>query len=119
MTGCDRRRHPANGTPDALRSVDCTGCAAHTIAYLSQGLRALPANLIRTRGNFSSPAFACTLDVMGADRVMFSVDYPMDSNKDGADFIASYPMDDSERRKVSCENAIALFGERLPAHLGA
>jgi len=52
LTGCDRRRHPANGTPDALRSVDCTGCAAHTIAYLSQGLRALPANLIRTRGNF-------------------------------------------------------------------
>jgi predicted TIM-barrel fold metal-dependent hydrolase len=56
---------------------------------------------------------------MGADRVMFSVDYPMDDNQAGAEFLASYPMDDATRRKVSSENAIRLFGERLPAALGA
>jgi 2,3-dihydroxybenzoate decarboxylase len=38
---------------------------------------------------------------MRADRVMFSVDYPMDDNKDGAEFIASYPMDEATRRQVS------------------
>ena len=73
---------------------------------------------VTTSGNFCGPAFACTLDVMGADRVMFSVDYPMDDNQTGAQFIASYPMDDETRRKVSSENAIRLFGDRLPAHLG-
>jgi 2,3-dihydroxybenzoate decarboxylase len=55
---------------------------------------------------------------MGADRVMFSVDYPMDDNQTGADFMASYPMDDATRRMVSSDNAIRLFGARLPDTIG-
>lgn len=88
-------------------------------------LRRLPSEYLRdnfhvtTSGNFCPPAFACTLEVMGADRVMFSVDYPMDDNQTGAQFLASYPMDDETRRKVGSENAKRLFGKRLPAHLGA
>ncbi|MCV7289499.1 amidohydrolase [Mycolicibacterium wolinskyi] len=91
----------------------------------SQRLRRLPSEYLRTNfhvttsGNFCPTAFRCTLDVMGTDRVMFSVDYPMDDNVDGARFLADYPMDDASRRKVSSENAIRLFGGRLPAHLGA
>jgi 2,3-dihydroxybenzoate decarboxylase len=56
---------------------------------------------------------------MGAERVMFSVDYPMDDNQAGAEFLSSYPMDDATRRKVSSENAIQLFGTRIPTNLGA
>ncbi|MGX9792638.1 amidohydrolase family protein [Mycobacterium sp. MMS18-G62] len=88
-------------------------------------LRRLPSEYLRnnfyvtTSGNFSPPAFACTLEVMGADRVMFSVDYPMDDNKDGADFIASYPMDEATRAKVSYGNAARLFGDKVPARLVA
>ena len=74
---------------------------------------------VTTSGNFCPPAFACTLAVMGADRVMFSVDYPMDDNRDGAAFLSSVPMDDGDRRKVASENAIRLFGDRMPVHLGA
>ncbi len=90
-----------------------------------RGLQRLPSEYLRsnfhvtTSGNFCSPAFACTLDVIGADRVMFSVDYPMDDNQAGAQFLASYPMDEAARRKVSSENAIRLFGERLPAALSS
>jgi predicted TIM-barrel fold metal-dependent hydrolase len=73
---------------------------------------------VTTSGNFCPPAFACTLEVMGVDRVMFSVDYPMDDNQAGAEFLASYPMDDATRRKVSSENAIRLFGGRIPELLG-
>ncbi len=73
---------------------------------------------VTTSGNFCPPAFACTLEVMGADRVMFSVDYPMDDNQDGADFLSSFPMDETTRRKVSSENAIRLFGGRIPERLG-
>jgi predicted TIM-barrel fold metal-dependent hydrolase len=54
---------------------------------------------------------------MGPDRVMFSVDYPMDDNSAGAEFLTSYPMDDATRRKVSSENAVRLFGTRIPASL--
>lgn len=88
-------------------------------------LQHLPSDYLRnnfyvtTSGNFCPPAFACTLEVMGVDRVMFSVDYPMDDNQAGAEFMASYPMDDATRRKVSSENAIRLFGGRLPERLGA
>ena len=74
---------------------------------------------VTTSGNFSPPAFACTLEVIGADRVMFSVDYPMDDNRAGAEFVAAYPMDDAVRRKVSSENAIRLFGARIPQLSGA
>ena len=72
---------------------------------------------VTTSGNFCPPSFACTLEVMGADRVMFSVDYPMDDNRAGANFLASYAMDDDVRQKVSYQNAVALFGDRLPAVL--
>jgi 2,3-dihydroxybenzoate decarboxylase len=91
----------------------------------SRKLQHLPSDYLRnnfyvtTSGNFCPPAFACTLEVMGTDRVMFSVDYPMDDNQAGADFIASYPMDDATRRKVRSENAIRLFGGRIPERLGA
>lgn len=83
-------------------------------------LKKLPSAYLRensyftTSGNFSPPAMACTLDVMGADRVMFSVDYPMDDNLDGARFLASYPMDEADRRKVGYQNAVRLFGNRIP-----
>jgi predicted TIM-barrel fold metal-dependent hydrolase len=86
-------------------------------------LQRLPSEYLRnnfhitTSGNFCPSAFACTLDVMGADRVMFSVDYPMDDNQTGAQFLADYPMDDATRRKVSSENAVALFGARIPQSL--
>lgn len=69
---------------------------------------------VTTSGNFSPPAFACTLDVMGVDRVMFSVDYPMDDNVAGAEFLAAYPMDDEARTKVASGNALRLFGDRIP-----
>ena len=49
---------------------------------------------------------------------MFSVDYPMDDNETGAEFMASYPMDDAARRKVASENAIRLFGARIPDVIG-
>jgi predicted TIM-barrel fold metal-dependent hydrolase len=87
-------------------------------------LQRLPSDYLRsnfhvtTSGNFCPPAFACTLEVMGADRVMFSVDYPMDDNQAGAEFMTSYPMDAPTRRKVGSENAVQLFGSRIPAHLG-
>ena len=90
----------------------------------SQRLQHLPSEYLRnnfhvtTSGNFCPPAFACTLEVMGADRVMFSVDYPMDDNQAGAEFLASYPMDDATRRKVSSENAVRLFGDRIPRDIG-
>ena len=55
------------------------------------------------------------MDAAGIDFQILSVDYPMDDNKAGADFLAAYPMDDQVRRKVASENAQRRFGDRIPS----
>lgn len=69
---------------------------------------------ITTSGNFSPAALACTLEVMGADRVMFAVDYPIDSNRAATEFLATAPVDDVIRQQIACGNALRLFGGRIP-----
>ena len=69
---------------------------------------------ITTSGNFSPAALVCTLEVMGADRVMFAVDYPIDSNRAAAEFLAAAPLDDTTRHRIGCANALRLFGSRIP-----
>ncbi len=44
--------------------------------------------------------------------MMFSVDYPMDDNLAGAEFLRGYRMDEASRLKVGSGNAVRLFGER-------
>ena len=47
---------------------------------------------VTTNGNFSAPALQCTLAELGADRVMFGVDWPWAANSEGVAFIeASVP----------------------------
>lgn len=70
---------------------------------------------ITTSGNFCPAAFACTLEVMGADRVMFAVDYPIDSNRAAVEFLNGLTIDESTRAKISSGNAQRLFGNRIPA----
>ena len=51
---------------------------------------------------------------MGSDRLMFSVDYPMDDSLTGAEFLAQYPMDEDAPHGRFSENAARLFGDRIP-----
>lgn len=65
---------------------------------------------ITTSGNFSDPAFRCTLDVMGRDRVYFSADYPFARLEDAADWYDSTTViSDEERIQIGRTNAINLF----------
>jgi 2,3-dihydroxybenzoate decarboxylase len=113
--------HLGEMLPFAAYRVDRYYGLGGDISARERKLERLPSEYLRTNfhvttsGNFCPPAFACTLEVIGADRVMFSVDYPMDDNKAGADFLAAYPMDEAVRRKVGSENALRLFGDRIPA----
>ncbi len=62
-----------------------------------------------TSGMFSYPPLRCLLDVIGADRVMFSVDYPFAQNEEGRDFIAGVPISDADREKLAHGNAERLL----------
>lgn len=64
---------------------------------------------LTTAGNFSNPALACCLMEMGVDRIMFSVDWPFVSNKEGKEFIDAAPISVHDRRKILGSNAAALL----------
>ena len=64
---------------------------------------------ITTSGNFCDQAFRCALDVLGADRLMFSADYPFEKMKDAADWYDKTPISEAERLQIGRTNAIKLF----------
>ena len=65
---------------------------------------------ITTSGNFNDPAFRCALDVVGKDRVCFSVDYPFARMEDAAHWYdATGVITDEERVQIGRTNAIELF----------
>jgi len=65
--------------------------------------------VITTSGVCSHPALMGAIGEMGADAVMFSVDYPYESTELAAEFIDSAPLDEVTRHKVCRDNAVRLF----------
>jgi uncharacterized protein len=63
-----------------------------------------------TSGMFTYPPLTCLLEVVGADRVMFSVDYPYSSNVEGRDFVLGAPISEADREKLAHGNADRLLG---------
>ena len=64
---------------------------------------------ITTSGCFSLPPFLCALQVAGADRILFSVDYPYNSNAMGRAFLDALPVSAEDRAKISHGNAERLL----------
>jgi predicted TIM-barrel fold metal-dependent hydrolase len=84
----------------------------HTRFYMKgRGLKKTPReyltqNLVVTcSGNFSTPAFLCTVMAMGIDNVLFSIDWPYESNKLGVDFLNNLPLALSDKEKIAHGNA--------------
>src|SRR5262245_41563745 len=70
------------------------------------GLRHLTKNLVVTcSGNFSPPAFLCTVMALGIDNVLFSVDWPYESNVAAVDFLERQPLEQHDIEKVAHLNA--------------
>jgi len=65
--------------------------------------------VITTSGVCSSATLMGAIGEMGAEAVMFSVDYPYESSAVAADFIEQAPMDDATRALVCHGNAERLF----------
>jgi|HubBroStandDraft_2_1064218.scaffolds.fasta_scaffold133225_1 predicted TIM-barrel fold metal-dependent hydrolase len=64
---------------------------------------------VTTSGNFSTQALHCTMLTMGADRILFSADYPYEDYAEAGDFIDTAAIGESDRRKIAFENAKALY----------
>lgn len=72
-------------------------------AYLLQNFS------ITTSGFFTDPPLLLALQVMGADRIIFSVDYPFSSNEQGKAFLENAPISVEEKEKISHLNAERLL----------
>jgi 2,3-dihydroxybenzoate decarboxylase len=65
---------------------------------------------ITTSGNFNDPAFKCTLEVLGKDKVYFSADYPFETMEDAADWYDSTTtISEQDRLQIGRTNAARLF----------
>ena len=60
---------------------------------------------ITCSGHFSVPAFLCSVLAMGIDNVMFSVDWPYESNKIGMEFFDKLPFSPADLEKIAHGNA--------------
>lgn len=64
---------------------------------------------ITTSGVCADAPLRCAMDMMGADRVLFSIDYPFESSDEAGEWIEAAHLTEDERRKVCRENAASLL----------
>jgi len=87
-----------------------------SVAPFPKTLKKLPGQyfkdnfVVTTSGMNEDPAaLLFTISVLGADSIMFAVDYPMESADDAVRFIDSVPISDKDREKICHLNAERLF----------
>ncbi|HEY2637637.1 MAG TPA: amidohydrolase family protein [Solirubrobacteraceae bacterium] len=82
----------------------------------ASGLARLPSEYVRehlwvtTSGLFSVPPLLCALEVLGAERVLFSVDWPYADNAAGRRLLDEAPLADSDLERLAHGNADRLLG---------
>src|ERR1700747_1490930 len=98
------------GRIDAMLKVD--SMAREPSGYFARTI------WVTTSGLFSIAPVMCTVQVLGVDRVLFSVDYPFGSNADGRALLDTLPLSREDVAKIAA--ATAERGLRLgpPANPG-
>jgi predicted TIM-barrel fold metal-dependent hydrolase len=64
---------------------------------------------LTTSGYFTTPPFLCTQQVVGIDRILFSVDYPFSSNALGRKFLDNLAVSPEDMEKITHRNAEKLL----------
>jgi 2,3-dihydroxybenzoate decarboxylase len=64
---------------------------------------------ITTSGHFSTPTLKYCIEEIGADRILFSIDYPFESFGDACPWFDDLDLDDATKRKIGKDNAKTLF----------
>jgi len=64
---------------------------------------------VTTSGMFWEPPLMCAYTALGAERILFAVDYPLESNKKAVQFMEEVPISDRDKEKIYHLNAEKLF----------
>ena len=103
--------HLGEGLPFAMHRLNDHSWAAAK----RRGLKKAPIDYLRdnmvvtTSGNWFEPAFVCTLLALGADHILFAIDWPYESNKTGMDFFRKLSISDADKAKIAHSNAERLL----------
>jgi 2,3-dihydroxybenzoate decarboxylase len=65
--------------------------------------------MVTTAGSFSDAPLICSVMVLGADRIMFSVDYPYEYTEQAVEFIEKAPISAEDRERICHGNAERLL----------
>ena len=104
--------HLGEGLPFAMHRLNDHSYAAAK----KRGLAKTPLQYIHdhlyvtTSGNWFEPAFVCTLLALGADRILWAIDWPYEANSTGMAFWKKIKLDDADREKIAHGNAERLLG---------
>ena len=99
--------HLGEGLPFAMhrlndhtyRSAARRGLKKTPLQYLTENM------LVTTSGNWYEPAFLCTLLALGADNILFAVDWPYEPNTAGMEFLNKVSISDLDKAKIAHLNA--------------
>jgi predicted TIM-barrel fold metal-dependent hydrolase len=104
--------HLGEGLPFAMHRLH-----EHThLVAKKRGLAKTPLEYIRdhlhvtTSGNWYEPAFVCTLLALGADRILWAIDWPYEANATGMAFWNRISLSDADRERIAHGNAERLLG---------
>lgn len=61
--------------------------------------------IITTSGNFSAPSLLCAASKIGMDNILFSVDWPDETNEEAVDFLKHLPLSQADIEKIAYRNA--------------
>ena len=64
---------------------------------------------LTTSGNFHTPSMTGAMTEVGADRVMFSIDWPFEDTGQASQWFDKAEISEADRKKVGRDNAIKLF----------
>lgn len=60
-------------------------------------------------GNFRTPTLVDAMQEVGADRILFSIDYPFEKTSEAATWFDELPISDRDKMKIGRDNAMSLF----------
>ena len=106
--------HMGEALPFWLQRIDNRHAAQERIG-VDRKLQRRPSEYFRenfyitTSGVTSMPALRLSLDVLGAELIMFAVDYPYEADAEAVRFMDEAKITDDERKQIYETNAVRIF----------
>jgi len=103
--------HLGEGLPFIYRRIDYPFIKPTLSREHTPKIKKKPSEYIRENiyvtvsGNYHQPAFTCTYQTLGVDRILFATDYPYEDPTEAIQFIENLPLASEEKQKIYYINA--------------